>query len=282
MVDLKRYDSLEDYSLKLYLNSIKKIPLLTAQEEKYYIRKATNGDKQAREILINSNLRLVVRTAKRYRNYGLSFMDLIEEGNTGLITAIDRYDEKKSDKFIGYASWWIKQAIKRALSKSRIMPPSYHITNYLFFVENTYYRLAAELGHFPTKEELSKRTHIPIESLDKILRSSKEVFSLDKSLDSEGDSLITIIPDSQQKNVLDNIINDCFREKVLAYLSKGEKKVIRAYFGFDSGFSMTANEIGTIFGISPQGIIQTKNNALKKIRRRTSKKNLLKYLPDNE
>jgi RNA polymerase primary sigma factor len=272
----------ENGALKLYLDSINKIPVLTAQEEENYAKKAAKGDEKAKEILINSNLRFVVSTAKKYANCGLPFMDLIQEGNIGLMKAVEKYDVKTNNRVISYGVWWIKQTILKAISdKSREMRLPINVGAESIFIEKSYYELTDKLGRFPNKEELSEKTCIPIENIDIILRASEKSISLDKPLNEENDPLVSFTRDSKYEDPLRIMLNNCFMETVFNSLSEREEKIIRDYLGLDDGYPRTLKKIGEGLGVTRERVRQIKNKAIEKIKIRNNKEDLLEYLVDS-
>ncbi|MAG50686.1 RNA polymerase subunit sigma [archaeon] len=272
----------ENGALKLYLDSINKIPILTAQEERDYAKKAAKGDEKAKEILINSNLRFVVSTAKKYSNCGLPFMDLIQEGNIGLMKAVEKYDVKTNYRVISYGVWWIKQTILKAISdKSREIRLPISVGADSSFIEKSYYELTDKLGRSPNKEELSEKTSIPIENIDIISRASERSISLDKPLNEESDSLVSLTPDSKYEDPSRDMLNNCFMETVFNSLSEREERIIRDYLGLNDGYPMTLQKIGEDLGLTRERIRQIRNKAIEKIKLRNNKEDLLEYLVDS-
>jgi RNA polymerase primary sigma factor len=264
-----------DDSVKIYLQQIGRIPLLTGDEE-LEIAKAIkiNDDSKAKEKLVNANLRLVVSIAKKYIGRGLSFLDLIQEGNLGLMRASEKFDYEKGYKFSTYATWWIQQAITRGIAdKSRTIRLPVHMIETIGKIKKATRDLTNELNRKPTKEEIAKRLEISIPKLRAILKSAQSTISLETPLNKKedttriGDFLIdnsTISPDKKviQENLFDEI------RRILNQLSKKERDVLIMRFGLDDdGTKKTLEEIGSRYGVSRERIRQIENRAISKLKK---------------
>jgi len=264
-----------DDSVKIYLQQIGRIPLLTGDEE-LEIAKAIkiNDDSKSKEKLVNANLRLVVSIAKKYIGRGLSFLDLIQEGNLGLMRAAEKFDYEKGYKFSTYATWWIQQAITRGIAdKSRTIRLPVHMIETIGKIKKATRDLTIELNRKPTKEEIAKRLEISLSKLRAILKSAQSTISLETPLNKKedttriGDFLIdnsTISPD--KKVIQENLFNEIRR--VLSQLSKKERDVLIMRFGLDDdGNKKTLEEIGSRYGVSRERIRQIENRAISKLKK---------------
>ena len=264
-----------DDSIKIYLRQIGKIPLLTNEEELELAKKIQeNKDSFAKDILVNANLRLVVSIAKKYIGRGLSFLDLIQEGNVGLIKAAARFDYRKGYKFSTYATWWIQQSITRAIAdKARIIRLPLHMIDSISKIRKATLDLSSELGRAPSKQEIAYRLGISTQKLTSIVKSAQSTISMDTPATSgEESSKIsdfiidnsTITPDSRvsQDNLLEDIRN------ILNKLSQKERDVLILRYGLDShGNKKTLDEIGTQYGVSRERIRQIETRAIAKLKK---------------
>ena len=253
-----------DDSVKIYLRQIGKIPLLSSEEEMDLAKRIKdNHDNFAKDILVNANLRLVVSIAKKYIGRGLSFLDLIQEGNVGLIKAAERFDYKKGYKFSTYATWWIQQSITRAIAdKARIIRLPIHMIESIGKIRRTTLDLTSKLGRTPTKQEIAYGMGISVQKLNSIIKSAQSTVSMDTPSTSEedsskiGDFIVdesTISPDSRvlQDNMLEDIRN------ILNQLSQKERDVLILRYGLDNnGGKKTLDEIGSQYGVSRERIRQ--------------------------
>lgn len=271
-----------DDSVKIYLQQIGKIPLLSNEEELNVAKKIqeTNSDFY-KNVLVNANLRLVVSIAKKYIGRGLSFLDLIQEGNLGLMKAAGRFDYTKGYKFSTYATWWIQQSITRAIAdKARIIRLPIHMIESLGRIRKATLDLSTELGRTPTKQEIADRLCIPLSKLNTIIKSVQSTISMDTPTGSSEDSTkisdfivdnSTITPDGRvsQENMLDDI------RKMLNQLSQKERDVLILRYGLDSsGNKKTLDEIGTQYGVSRERIRQIENRAIAKLKKLCKTKKL--------
>jgi RNA polymerase nonessential primary-like sigma factor len=257
---------------RLYLNEIGASPLLSAEEEVYFSRLAQKGDEAARKRMIESNLRLVVKIARRYMNRGLAFLDLIEEGNLGLIRAVEKFDPERGFRFSTYATWWIRQTIERAImNQTRTIRLPIHVVKEI----NTYLRaargLAQKLDHEPSAEEIAQLLDKPIDDVERMLGLNERTASTDTSIMSDSDkTLLETIPDSnatdpvdalQQEDVHTNI-EDC-----LAQLSDKQREVVERRFGLHGHPVSTLEEVGVEIGVTRERVRQIQMDALRKLKR---------------
>ena len=264
-----------DDSVKIYLRQIGKIPLLSSAEELDLAKKIQeNHDEFAKDVLVNANLRLVVSIAKKYIGRGLSFLDLIQEGNVGLIKAAGRFDYKKGYKFSTYATWWIQQSITRAIAdKARIIRLPIHMIDSIGKIRRATIDLTTELGHPPTKQEIAYRLGLPVSKLTSIIKSAQSTVSMDTPATSDEDSSkiadfivdnSTITPDG--KVTQDNLLEDI--RTILNQLSQKERDVLILRYGLDNnGVKKTLDEIGSQYGVSRERIRQIENRAISKLKR---------------
>lgn len=262
-----------DDSVKIYLQQIGRVKLLTGQEEIDLGKRIAEGDDVAKQKLIQANLRLVVSIAKKYIGRGLSFLDLIQEGNLGLIRAAEKFDYKRGFKFSTYATWWIQQSITRGIAdKSRTIRLPVHMIETIGKVKRMTREMTLELGRIPTKEELAQRIGISLSKLRLVLKATQSTISLETPLNSkdEGSKLVDFLidesidsPDSHVST--ENLITEL--EKVLATLRPRERDVLKLRFGLNDGNKRTLEEIGQLFGVSRERVRQIETRALNKLRK---------------
>ena len=264
-----------DDSVKIYLRQIGKIPLLSASEELDLAKKIQEEhDAFSKDVLVNANLRLVVSIAKKYIGRGLSFLDLIQEGNVGLIKAAGRFDYKKGYKFSTYATWWIQQSITRAIAdKARIIRLPIHMIDSISKIRRTTIELTTELGRTPTKQEIAYRLGLPVSKLTSIIKSAQSTVSMDTPATSDDDSSkiadfivdnSTITPDGKVSQ--ENLLEDT--RKILNQLSQKERDVLILRYGLDNnGMKKTLDEIGSQYGVSRERIRQIENRAIAKLKK---------------
>ncbi len=264
-----------DDSVRIYLQQIGKIPLLSAQEELEVAKKIFETQSEiARKVLINANLRLVVSIAKKYIGRGLSFLDLIQEGNMGLIKATEKFDYTKGYKFSTYATWWIQQSITRAIAdKARIIRLPIHLIESINKIKKATMDLTTEFGRIPNKQEIADKMGISVSKLNSIVKSTQSTISIDTPTGQKDDSnkIIdyivdesTIAPDNlvSQESMLDDIKN------MLDQLSQKERDVLILRFGLNNdGNKKTLDEIGSIYGVSRERIRQIENRAISKLKK---------------
>ena len=274
--------SLED-PVRMYLKEIGKVPLLTAQEELELAQRMEQGDDVAKNRLAEANLRLVVSIAKRYVGRGMQFLDLIQEGNLGLIKAVEKFDYRKGYKFSTYATWWIRQAITRAIAdQARTIRIPVHMVETINKLIRVQRQLLQELGREPGPEEIAKEMGIPVERVREIQKISQEPVSLETPIGEEEDShLGDFIEDDHmptpQEAAAFTLLQEQIRE-VLGTLTDREQKVLRLRFGLDDGRQRTLEEVGKEFNVTRERIRQIEAKALRKLRHPTRAKKLRDYL----
>jgi RNA polymerase primary sigma factor len=257
-------------SLRLYLREIGKVPLLTADQEISLAKRIERGDMEAKQHMIEANLRLVVSIAKGYLGRGLSFLDLIQEGSLGLIRAVEKFDYRKGFKFSTYATWWIRQAVTRAIAdKARTIRIPVHMVEKLNKVVHIERQLVQRLGREPLPEEIGEELEITVEEVREILRMSQLPISLEKPIGEEEDSSLgDFVPDEQAESPFDTTSLSLRREDVelaLSALPDRERRVIELRYGLDGSQPYTLEEVGRAFGVTRERIRQIENNTLKKL-----------------
>ena len=276
--------SLDD-PVRMYLKEIGKIPLLGMEDEVELAKKMELGDPEARKRLAESNLRLVVSIAKRYVGRGMQFLDLIQEGNLGLIKAVEKFDYTKGYKFSTYATWWIRQAITRAIAdQARTIRIPVHMVETINRLVRTSRQLLQELGREPTTEEIAARLDLPVERVSEIMKMSQEPVSLETPIGEEEDShLGDFIQDDNvlvpQDAAAFTLLHEQLME-VLLTLTEREQKVLRLRFGLDDGRPRTLEEVGKQFNVTRERIRQIEAKALRKLRHPSRSKKLKDYLDE--
>ena len=288
-VDMEKIDlsvpegvSIED-PVRMYLKEIGKVPLLTAEEEVDLAQKMEAGDEEAKKRLAEANLRLVVSIAKRYVGRGMLFLDLIQEGNLGLIKAVEKFDYRKGYKFSTYATWWIRQAITRAIAdQARTIRIPVHMVETINKLIRVSRQLLQELGREPTPEEISKEMNMSVERVREILKISQEPVSLETPIGEEEDShLGDFIRDDNAPIPADAAAFTMLKEQleeVLDTLTEREQKVLRLRFGLDDGRARTLEEVGREFNVTRERIRQIEAKALRKLRHPSRSRKLKDYL----
>lgn len=280
----KYLDDISDDSVRLYLREIGKIPLLTAKEEVDLARKVQAGDKQAKDEMAEANMRLVVSIAKRYVGRGLDLLDLIQEGNTGLLRAVEKFDPEKGFKFSTYATWWIRQAITRAIAdQARTIRIPVHMVETINKLLRTHRRMTQELNREPTNEELAKELEIEVDKVEHIMKIKQDISSLDAAVrDDEEDSVLgDFIEDEDTPSPEESATNQLLKEHVnemLGYLSPREQKILRMRFGLEDGKTHTLEEVGQEFGVTRERIRQIEAKALAKLRKHRDASKIANYL----
>ena len=269
--------------VRMYLKEIGKVPLLTADEEIDLATKMEAGDDNARKSLAEANLRLVVSIAKRYVGRGMLFLDLIQEGNLGLIKAVEKYDYRKGFKFSTYATWWIRQAITRAIAdQARTIRIPVHMVETINKLTRVQRQLLQELGREPTPEEIAEVMDIPVERVREIQKISQEPVSLETPIGEEEDShLGDFIQDDNVPVPADAAAFTLLKEQlveVLSTLTEREQRVLRLRFGLDDGRSRTLEEVGKEFNVTRERIRQIEAKALRKLRHPSRSRKLKDYL----
>ncbi|MCR4689400.1 MAG: RNA polymerase sigma factor RpoD [Saccharofermentans sp.] len=271
-----------DDSVKMYLKEIGKIELLKADEERDIAKRMAEGDEDAKETLINSNLRLVVSIAKKYMNRGLSLLDLIQEGNIGLIKAVDKFDYTKGFKFSTYATWWIRQAITRAIAdQARTIRIPVHMVETINKLTRVQRQLVQDLGREPTTEELAEAMGMEPAKIREIQKISQDPISIDKPVGEEEDShLVDFISNDELASPDEEVARNLLKEdliKALNTLTDRERKVIELRFGLKDGVPMTLEQVGKKLGVTRERIRQIEAKAIRKLSRSSGSKKLEGY-----
>ncbi|MCR5774978.1 MAG: RNA polymerase sigma factor RpoD [Lachnospiraceae bacterium] len=274
--------SIED-PVRMYLKEIGKVPLLSAEEEVELAKRMEIGDQEAKNKLAEANLRLVVSIAKRYVGRGMLFLDLIQEGNLGLIKAVEKFDYRKGYKFSTYATWWIRQAITRAIAdQARTIRIPVHMVETINKLIRVSRQLLQELGREPTPEEIAVQMNMPVDKVREILKISQEPVSLETPIGEEEDShLGDFIQDEQVPVPADAAAFELLKEQlneVLDTLTEREQKVLRLRFGLDDGKARTLEEVGKQFNVTRERIRQIEAKALRKLRHPSRSRKLKDYL----
>ena len=274
--------SIED-PVRMYLKEIGKVPLLSAEEEIELAQRMEDGDEDAKKRLAEANLRLVVSIAKRYVGRGMQFLDLIQEGNLGLIKAVEKFDYRKGYKFSTYATWWIRQAITRAIAdQARTIRIPVHMVETINKLIRVSRQLLQELGREPTPEEIAEEMNMPVERVREILKISQEPVSLETPIGEEEDShLGDFIQDDNVPVPADAAAFSLLKEQlneVLGTLTEREQKVLRLRFGLDDGRARTLEEVGKEFNVTRERIRQIEAKALRKLRHPSRSRKLKDYL----
>jgi RNA polymerase primary sigma factor len=257
-------------SLQLFLKDIGKVPLLTAAQEVELSKRIERGDHRAKQQMVEANLRLVVSIAKNYRNQGLPFLDLIQEGTIGLVRAAEKFDYRKGFKFSTYATWWIRQAVARALAdKARTIRMPVHVVEKLNKIGRVERKLLAELGHDPTAEEIARELEIDREEVEQIRRSSQAPISLEKPVGDEEESEFGHFLADQTAAAPDDAAETTLRKetlkRILCALSPRERRVLELRYGLDGQHPRTLDEVGRTFNVTRERVRQIENQSLKKL-----------------
>lgn len=280
------FDDASDDSVRLYLREIGKIPLLNAEEELALAKRVVEGDKRAKDKMAEANMRLVVSIAKRYSGRGLDFLDLIQEGNTGLLRAVEKFDPDKGFKFSTYATWWIRQAITRAIAdQARTIRIPVHMVETINKLLRTQRRMTQELNREPSIEELAKELEMEPEKVEYVMKIKQDITSLDAGVGRDGDEedsvLRDFIEDEESATPEESAASQLLKEQVqeiLATLSDREQKIIKMRFGLENGKSHTLEEVGQEFAVTRERIRQIEAKALAKLRKHKDSKKLHDYL----
>lgn len=280
------FDDISDDSVRLHLREIGKIPLLSAEEELALAQRVVKGDKKAKDKMAEANMRLVVSIAKRYSGRGLDFLDLIQEGHTGLLRAVEKFDPDKGFKFSTYATWWIRQAITRAIAdQARTIRIPVHMVETINKLLRTQRRMTQELNREPTIEELAKELEMEPERVEYVIKIKQDISSLDAGVGRDGedeDSVLgDFIEDEDGATPEESASSQLLKEQVqsvLSTLSEREQKIIKMRFGLENGKSHTLEEVGQEFAVTRERIRQIEAKALAKLRKHKDAKKLYEYL----
>ena len=280
-VDLAAEYSLDD-PVRMYLKEIGQIKLLSAEEEVELAKRVSEGDQEAKNKLTEANLRLVVSIAKKYSGRGLHILDLIQEGNTGLIRAVDKFDWTKGNKFSTYATWWIRQAITRAIAdQARTIRVPVHMVEVINKATRCNRKLVQELGREPTVEEIAAELNLPVEKIIEANRTAADTLSLDTPVGDEEDTSIgSFVEDERTPGPADATSNALLAEalkEILDTLTEREADVLRMRFGMYDGRTHTLEEVGQIFGVTRERIRQIENKAIRKLRHPSRAKKILDF-----
>ncbi len=277
-------DDVADDSVRLYLREIGKIPLLNAEQELALAQRVVAGDKDAKDQMAEANMRLVVSIAKRYVGRGLDLLDLIQEGNTGLLRAVEKFDPDKGFKFSTYATWWIRQAITRAIAdQARTIRIPVHMVETINKLLRTQRRLTQELNREPSNEEIAKEMEIEVDKVEHIMKIKQDISSLDASIrDDEEDSVLAdFIEDEDTVSPEESATGQLLKEQVkdmLGALTEREQKILKLRFGLEDGKSHTLEEVGQEFSVTRERIRQIEAKALAKLRKHRDAKKLHDYI----
>ena len=271
--------------VRMYLKEIGKISLLSFEEELELSKQVGEGSEHAKNLLAEANLRLVVSIAKRYVGRNLSFLDLIQEGNIGLMKAVDKFDPSKGFKFSTYATWWIRQAITRAIAdQAKTIRVPVHMVETINKLKRIQRQMTLELDREPTEQELAEKMELPVEKIREIFKISQDPLSLETPIGEEEDShLGDFVPDESNMSPEDYAINEVLKDDislVLQTLTEREAEVLKLRFGLVDGTSRTLEEVGNIFNVTRERIRQIEAKALRKLRHPSRSKKLKEYLSD--
>ena len=282
--DTSYLDDIADDSVRLYLREIGKIPLLSAEEELALAQRVVAGDKTAKDKMAEANMRLVVSIAKRYVGRGLDLLDLIQEGNTGLLRAVEKFDPDKGFKFSTYATWWIRQAITRAIAdQARTIRIPVHMVETINKLLRTQRRLTQDLNREPTSEEIAAAMDIEVDKVEHIMKIKQDISSLDASIkdDEEESVLADFIEDEETISPEESATGQLMKEQIkdlLSALTEREQKILKLRFGLEDGKYHTLEEVGQEFSVTRERIRQIEAKALAKLRKHKDARKLHDYI----
>ena len=285
-ITAENVDQFADDSVRLYLREIGKIPLLSNEEEVDLAYRIVKGEKKAKDKMVEANMRLVVSIAKRYSGRGLDFLDLIQEGNTGLLRAVEKFDPDKGFKFSTYATWWIRQAITRAIAdQARTIRIPVHMVETINKVLRATRKLTNELNREPSVEEIAKEMGMEPEKVDYVMKIKQDIASLDATVGRDGDDEDSVLGDfledegrvSPEDAAAAQMLKEQIAE-ILSSLSEREQKVVKLRFGIGGGRPHTLEEVGAEFSVTRERIRQIEAKALSKLRKHKDTKKLHEYL----
>lgn len=282
--DQRYLDDIADDSVRLYLREIGKIPLLNSEEELALAQRVVAGDQEAKDQMAEANMRLVVSIAKRYVGRGLDLLDLIQEGNTGLLRAVEKFDPDKGFKFSTYATWWIRQAITRAIAdQARTIRIPVHMVETINKLLRTQRRLTQDLNREPSNEEIAAAMEIDVDKVEHIMKIKQDISSLDASIkdDDEESVLSDFIEDEDTISPEESATGQLMKEQIkdlLSALTEREQKIIKLRFGLEDGKYHTLEEVGQEFSVTRERIRQIEAKALAKLRKHKDAKKLLDYI----
>lgn len=282
-VDLLPPGMKNDDSVRMYLKGIGRVGLLSATEEVNLAKRVVEGDEEAKNIMVEANLRLVVSIARRYAGRGMQLLDLIQEGNMGLIKAVDKFDYTKGFKFSTYATWWIRQAITRAIAdQGRTIRIPVHMIETINKLVRVSRQLVQEMGREPEIEEIAKEMELSVEKVREIMKISQDPVSLETPIGEENDSKLgDFIEDHDALAPVDSAAYEFLKEQlgdVLDTLTDREENVLRLRFGLEDGRTRTLEEVGKVFGVTRERIRQIEAKALRKLRHPSRSKRLKDYI----
>ena len=285
-ITVDNVDAFADDSVRLYLREIGKIPLLDPDDEADLAKRIVEGDRKAKDKMVEANMRLVVSIAKRYSGRGLDFLDLIQEGNTGLLRAVEKFDPDKGFKFSTYATWWIRQAITRAIAdQARTIRIPVHMVEKINKVLRTTRKLTTQLNREPTTEEIAKELDMDVDKIEYVMRIKQDIASLDASVGRDGDDEDSVLGDfvedeervSPEESAATQILKEQLA-KIISTLSEREQKIIKMRFGIGGERPHTLEEVGSEFSVTRERIRQIEAKALSKLRKHKDTKKLHEYL----
>ncbi|MDR2524423.1 MAG: RNA polymerase sigma factor RpoD [Candidatus Nomurabacteria bacterium] len=285
-IDESYLDDVTDDSVRMYLREIGKIPLLTQEEEMKLAKQVVKGNKKAKDKMAEANMRLVVSIAKRYSGRGLDFLDLIQEGNTGLLRAVEKFDPEKGFKFSTYATWWIRQAITRAIAdQARTIRIPVHMVETINKLLRTQRRMTQELNREPSIDELAREMDMEPDKIKYVIKIKQDISSLDATIgrdsDDEDSALGNFVEDDNAVKPEDAAAQQLLKEQIseiLHNLSDREQKILRMRFGLDGGRSHTLEEVGQEFDVTRERIRQIEAKAINKLRRHKDIQRLHEYI----